>query len=92
MNPQLSQQLLEASLLNETQFDSILRTLAAIYSASSAAPSVGGPLDLFPQGVESEQIAMRAYHIDLHRGGTHGQDLADWLQAERELGGTASTN
>jgi len=30
-------------------------------------------------------IAVRAYDLFLARGGTHGDDLADWLQAEAEL-------
>jgi hypothetical protein len=30
-------------------------------------------------------IARRAYQIYLARGGSHGCDLHDWLQAEREL-------
>lgn len=32
-----------------------------------------------------EQIARRAYELYLARGATHGRDLDDWLQAEREL-------
>jgi len=40
--------------------------------ANSAAPSV-------------EQIAQRAFEIHVERGGIHGRDLDDWLQAEREL-------
>ena len=32
-----------------------------------------------------EQIAVRAYHIYLERGGVDGDPLDDWLQAEREL-------
>ena len=31
-----------------------------------------------------EEIALRAYEIYLQRGSVHGQDLDDWLQAERE--------
>jgi hypothetical protein len=31
------------------------------------------------------QIATRAYEIFLERGGAHGRDLDDWLQAEHEL-------
>ena len=31
------------------------------------------------------QIADRAYHIYLERGGTDGNPEDDWLQAEREL-------
>jgi len=33
----------------------------------------------------TEQIAQRAYEIYQARGGTEGQDIEDWLQAEREL-------
>ncbi len=32
-----------------------------------------------------EQIAARAYHIYLERGGSDGNPEEDWLQAEREL-------
>ena len=33
-----------------------------------------------------EQIQERAYEIYLERGGADGNDMEDWLQAERELG------
>ncbi len=36
----------------------------------------------------TEQIQQRAYEIYLERGGEDGNDTEDWLQAERELGGT----
>ncbi len=32
-----------------------------------------------------EDIRVRAYHRYLERGGGHGQDFEDWLEAEREL-------
>jgi hypothetical protein len=32
-----------------------------------------------------EDIRMRAYHRYLERGGGHGMDFEDWLEAEREL-------
>ena len=32
-----------------------------------------------------EEIQLRAYCIHVERGGQHGCDLDDWLQAEREL-------
>lgn len=35
----------------------------------------------------SEQIAERAYHLFLARGGHEGYHVEDWLQAERELNG-----
>jgi hypothetical protein len=31
------------------------------------------------------QIRERAYRLYLERGARHGQDRADWLEAEREL-------
>ncbi len=34
-----------------------------------------------------EQISTRAFEIFLERGGMHGDDLADWFRAERELRG-----
>ena len=41
-----------------------------------------------PQTLNSprlEEIQRRAYEIHIDRGGPHGHDLDDWLQAEREL-------
>ena len=32
-----------------------------------------------------EQIAEAAYHRYLQRGGQHGRDFDDWIDAEREL-------
>jgi len=32
-----------------------------------------------------EEIAVRAYEIFESRGGSHGSDLDDWLEAERSL-------
>jgi Protein of unknown function (DUF2934) len=32
-----------------------------------------------------EEIELRAYQIYIERGGAHGQDVEDWLQAEREV-------
>ena len=32
-----------------------------------------------------EEIELRAYQIYMERGGADGQDMDDWLQAEREL-------
>ena len=38
-----------------------------------------------------ETIRVRAYELFLARGATHGNDLADWLNAERELLGARRT-
>ena len=32
-----------------------------------------------------EEIELRAHQIYVERGGAHGLDVEDWLQAEREL-------
>lgn len=39
-----------------------------------------------------EDIALRAHQIFLERGAAPGQDLDDWLQAERELSSAAETS
>jgi Protein of unknown function (DUF2934) len=40
-----------------------------------------------PTGPTGEEIRFRAYEIYLERGRSDGQDLEDWLQAEKELKG-----
>ena len=35
--------------------------------------------------IGDEDIRARAYQRYLERGGTHGQDLDDWIEAEQEL-------
>jgi hypothetical protein len=53
-------------------------------SAGSTMPSgqaTGAP-QLEPK---TEEIAQRAYEIYQSRGGTEGQDIEDWLEAERQL-------
>ncbi len=46
-----------------------------------------GPLEpmSMASGPSEEDIRMRAYHRYLERGGGHGMDFQDWLEAEREL-------
>jgi Protein of unknown function (DUF2934) len=38
-----------------------------------------------PGAPTREEIELRAYQIYIERGGAHGQDVEDWLQAEREF-------
>jgi len=38
-----------------------------------------------PQGPTYDEIAEAAYHRYLQRGGNHGQDFDDWVEAERRL-------
>lgn len=37
-----------------------------------------------------EDVARRAYDLFLSRGGQHGQDIEDWLEAERQLASTGA--
>ena len=41
--------------------------------------------DVKSTDVIDEDIARRAYELYEQRGGAHGHDVDDWLQAEREL-------
>jgi len=36
-----------------------------------------------------ERIAARAYELYLQRGGAHGRETEDWLEAEREVSGSS---
>jgi hypothetical protein len=38
-----------------------------------------------PAAFRMNRIASRAHEIYLARGGEHGRDMEDWLQAEREI-------
>ena len=54
------------------------KTIASTAAAIQKAPTVSN------QPAQAE-IALRAYHIYLQRGGAPGNEFADWMQAEREL-------
>jgi len=55
---------------------------------TTSSPTVKKASKVKPQPTYDE-IALRAYHIYLERGGTPGDPMQDWLQAEQELFGTA---
>jgi DUF2934 family protein len=38
-----------------------------------------------------DDVARRAYDLFLSRGGQHGHDIDDWLEAERQLRSTFTT-
>lgn len=44
-----------------------------------------------PNSPTHEQIARRAYEIFIERGQPEGQDLAHWLEAERQLRAAGQT-
>jgi hypothetical protein len=58
-------------------------------TAPSIAASQPRDEDLHSMSMGSEpseeDIRMRAYHRYLERGGGHGMDFEDWLEAEREV-------
>jgi hypothetical protein len=47
--------------------------------------SPGSQSQTVPSVPTREEIEVRAYQIYVERGGAPGQDVDDWLQAEREL-------
>jgi hypothetical protein len=51
----------------------------------SARPSTKGNGSGADHFNDQDAIAKRAYEIYLNRGGQHGADLDDWLEAERQL-------
>ncbi len=53
------------------------------FADNSIASSDMPDADAF--GPSEDDIRLRAYHRYLERGGGHGMDFQDWLEAEREL-------
>ena len=51
------------------------------------------PADYAPvsNNIHQTRIAERAYELYMNRGREEGRDLDDWLEAERELTGSASS-
>jgi hypothetical protein len=47
----------------------------------------GSPVGAENSTASEDLIRLRAFEIYLARGGNHGHDLDDWLQATLELGG-----
>jgi hypothetical protein len=57
-------------------------TPAAVRDTAADTPGHDGPVTITPT---YEQIAEAAYHRYLQRGGQHGSDFDDWIDAERSL-------
>lgn len=53
--------------------------------AATSSTSASGNRDPRRTGPSLEEIRMRAYEIYMERGQIDGQDVNDWLQAEKEL-------
>ena len=72
------------------QYDPRQRTSApASQRTTSSAFSTQKPI---PPRISHEAISKRAYEKFLARGGKHGFDRQDWLEAERELQREANRN
>jgi hypothetical protein len=50
-----------------------------------AIANVGARPEGIPLGPSEDEIARAAYDRFQRRGGVHGSDIDDWLEAEREL-------
>lgn len=72
------------SFTRDSAFDQLLR-LAASYSSSRPGANQDGSRTSSRNSPLMEDIARRAYEIYMNRGGTHGRDMDDWLQAERQV-------
>jgi hypothetical protein len=72
------------SFARDTAFDQLLR-LAASYSSPRPAAGQGGSQAAARKSPLTEDIERRAYDIYLRRGGADGNDVDDWLQAERQV-------
>jgi hypothetical protein len=65
-------------------------------SRSNASEVGAGPIQAHPENPSAnytpnyEEIRLRAYEIYLERGSLSGNELDDWLQAEREIKGSAA--
>lgn len=55
--------------------------LQALGGAMRNRANLAGP----KESPTHEEIELRAYQIFQERGGSHGQDLQDWWEAERQL-------
>ncbi|MFY9530829.1 MAG: DUF2934 domain-containing protein [Candidatus Acidiferrales bacterium] len=54
-------------------------------SKPTEKPSPGGEPKTAGGRPTREEIEVRAHEFYVERGGAHGHDMDDWLQAEREL-------
>ena len=63
------------------------RRTSAPRRATASDPSPGSGATVGATGPTYDEIAQAAYLRYLSRGGSDGQDLDDWVAAERELKG-----
>jgi Protein of unknown function (DUF2934) len=80
------------TLMNNTGRKAVKGTKTSapmVIKASTAAkgtPATASSMTAAKAGPTRDEIARRSYEIFLARGGTHGHDMEDWVQAEHDLG------
>ena len=75
--PAQASEIATAPVASEAGDDAPLESMTAESDSTTSASMASEPSE--------EDIRMRAYHRYLERGGGHGMDFEDWLEAEREL-------
>jgi hypothetical protein len=74
------------------QTKSAAKEAAAAMQESNGMPAHNGAAAArLDSDMNIETIRLRAYELFLARGATHGNDVGDWLTAERELLGARRT-
>ena len=71
----------ERSSLAETQTVEPRRPAISLSSSSHSSTRI----EPQKRNASEDDVRLRAYELYLQRGATPGNDLSDWLQAEREL-------
>ncbi len=66
-------------------YDTLTPVVGTLASVPVATGGIASPLETVEATPTDDEIARRAYQIYEARGGAHGRDVDDWLQAEREL-------
>jgi hypothetical protein len=69
----------------ETKMPSKSNVRQSVESEAASAPQAEALNTSAADSARLDEIRLRAYEIFMERGGQHGHDVEDWLQAEREL-------
>ena len=62
-----------------------VETVSATEFAAGAAEVEAADISAASSSLTHDQIALRAYHLFLERGGVPGDQFRDWVTAERQL-------
>jgi hypothetical protein len=68
----------------DAAFDQLLRLAASFLSRKTTGVQTPVAANL-RRGPLTEDIELRAYQLYLGRGASHGHDVDDWLEAERQI-------